>query len=261
MQKTDEVTLIPMLLITFVMLFCGCVQKVQRYGSVIGIPKEGIAEYRRLHANTWPSVLRMINKCNIRNYSIYLGEVEPDKYYLFSYFEYIGSDFDADKVGMAKDKTTQNWWKHTDPLQKPLPTRKQGEWWAGWEEVFHFEGPQVRNKKPQRFGSVIGLKNDRKSIIAYSQLHAAVWPGVLAAIERANIRKYSIYMGQIEPDKYYLFSYFEYYGDNFEVDMDKIAQDEITRVWWSYTDPLQNRLPGTQDGQQWKSMEEVFHTD
>jgi L-rhamnose mutarotase len=37
--------------------------------------------------------------------------------------------------------------------------------------------------------------------------------------------------------------------------------DKVTKVWWTYTDPLQQRLPGTPQGQQWKTMEEVFHTD
>jgi len=37
-------------------------------------------------------VLKMVEQCNIRNYSIYLGELEEDKYYLFGYFEYVGDD-------------------------------------------------------------------------------------------------------------------------------------------------------------------------
>jgi L-rhamnose mutarotase len=118
----------------------GCAQpraNVQRFGSVIGIKKESIPEYKRLHAAAWPGVLKMIRECNIRNYSIYLAEVEPGKYYLFSYFEYVGTDFQADMARMKADKTTQEWWKHTDPLQSPIALRKQGEWWMGMEEVFH----------------------------------------------------------------------------------------------------------------------------
>ena len=111
--------------------------KVQRYGSVIGIKKEAIPEYKRLHADCWPGVLKMIKECNIRNYSIYLGELEPGKYYLFSYFEYIGDDMDKDMAKMKADPTTQKWWTHTDPLQTPIPTRKEGEWWHTMEEVFH----------------------------------------------------------------------------------------------------------------------------
>ena len=111
--------------------------KVQRYGSVIGIKAEAIPEYKRLHADCWPGVLKMIKECNIRNFSIYFGELEPGKYYLFSYFEYVGDDMDADMAKMKADPTTQKWWTHTDPLQTPIATRKKGEWWHAMEEVFH----------------------------------------------------------------------------------------------------------------------------
>lgn len=112
--------------------------KVQRCGWVTGIKPEKIAEYKKLHANAWPAVLAQIRKSNIRNYSIYLKELSPGKWYLFSYCEYTGKDFKADMAKMAKDPTTQKWWKLTDPCQAPISTRKKGEKiWADMEEVFH----------------------------------------------------------------------------------------------------------------------------
>jgi len=111
-------------------------QKVQRYGMVIGVKPEKIDEYKRLHAETWPDVLKMIGECNIKNYSIYLKEIEPGKHYLFSYFEYTGDDFDADMAKMAADPTTQEWWSVTSPCQIPLQGEKS---WAMTEEVFHTE--------------------------------------------------------------------------------------------------------------------------
>ena len=109
---------------------------MQRMGQVIGLNAEKIAEYKRLHAAVWPDVLRMISECNIRNYSIFLKEPEN---LLFAYFEYHGTDFSADMVKMAADKTTQEWWAVCMPCQAPLATRKEGEWWAGMEEVFHHD--------------------------------------------------------------------------------------------------------------------------
>lgn len=231
----------------------------ERVGAVIGIASESIAEYKRLHAETWPGVLKVIDKANIHNYSIYLGEVAPGRHYLFAYSEYTGRNYEADKARIARDRTMQDWWKHTDPLQRPLPTKKEGEWWARWEEVFHCAGPayQARDIK-SRHASIIGMPE--QSILAYTQMHAAVWPGVLAAIEKANIRNYSLYLGRIKPGEYLLFSYFEYIGNDFDADMARMA-DQVTKVWWTYTDPLQQRLPGTPEGQQWKTMEGVFHTD
>ncbi|MCB0065290.1 MAG: L-rhamnose mutarotase [Caldilineaceae bacterium] len=107
---------------------------MQRYGQVLGIKTENIAEYTRLHADVWSGVLKMIHECNIRNYSIF----QKDNL-LFAYFEYIGDDFAADMAKMAADPTTQEWWKVCTPLQDPLPTRAEGEWWATMKEVFHTE--------------------------------------------------------------------------------------------------------------------------
>lgn len=105
-----------------------------RYASVIGMKPENRAEYERLHADVWPDILAKIYECNIRNYSIYrYGEL------LFSYFEYVGNDFDADMAKMGEDPTTQKWWDVCKPLQTPVSDRAQGEWWAAIPEVFHVE--------------------------------------------------------------------------------------------------------------------------
>jgi L-rhamnose mutarotase len=45
---------------------------VKRYGSLIGLRPEALNEYNTYHAAVWPEVLAMIQKCNIRNYSIFL---------------------------------------------------------------------------------------------------------------------------------------------------------------------------------------------
>ena len=110
---------------------------MKRYGSVIGVRKEKLARYKKLHAAVWPGVLKMIKQCNIRNYSIYLRKMPGGQHFLFSYFEYTGKDFKKDMAKMAADPTTQKWWKECIPCQKPLRDRAKGEWWASMEEVFH----------------------------------------------------------------------------------------------------------------------------
>ena len=123
----------------FAILISGCAQKVRRYGSVIGVKEEMLAKYKDLHANPWPQVNEQIRNSNIRNYSIYLTQFPDGKYYLFSYFEYTGNDFDADMAKMAEDPTTQKWWKETDPCQIPLKNRPDGEFWKTMEEVYHLD--------------------------------------------------------------------------------------------------------------------------
>lgn len=105
---------------------------MKRFGSVIKINPEKLNEYKKIHANIWPEVAKMITECNIVNYSIYHKDG-----YLFSYFEYIGKNYKADMEKMAADPITQKWWDVCMPMQIPLKTRKEGEWWAEMEEVFH----------------------------------------------------------------------------------------------------------------------------
>jgi L-rhamnose mutarotase len=105
-------------------------------GMVIGLKPEKIAEYKRLHAAVWPEILSMISACNITNYSIFLKEPEN---LLFGYWEYDGTDFAADAAKMAADPKTREWWDVCMPCQQPLATRKEGEWWAMMDEVFHHD--------------------------------------------------------------------------------------------------------------------------
>ncbi len=108
--------------------------KLQRYGSVIGLDPASAERYKYLHAHIWPEINAMIKECNIQNYSIYWKDN-----YLFSYFEYTGDDYEADMAKMAADPATQRWWDACKPCQRPLDARKEGEWWADMEEVYHLD--------------------------------------------------------------------------------------------------------------------------
>jgi len=105
---------------------------MKRYGQVIRVKPGKLEEYKRYHADVWPEVLSMIHECNMRNYSIYHKDG-----YLFAYFEYIGDDFDTDMAKMVAEPVIQKWWDICKPMQEPLETRAEGEWWANMEEVFH----------------------------------------------------------------------------------------------------------------------------
>ena len=109
---------------------------MKRFGFLIGLKADQISEYKQLHADVWPKVLDQIRRCHIRNYSIFLREPEN---LLFGYYEYHGDDHEADMEKMAADKTTQDWWALCMPMQSPLETRKDGEWWAEMESVFLME--------------------------------------------------------------------------------------------------------------------------
>ncbi|HBF30199.1 L-rhamnose mutarotase [Rhizobium sp.] len=109
---------------------------MQRMGMVIGVKPEMLETYKRLHAAVWPEVLDLIGRCNIRNYTIFLREPEN---LLFGYYEYHGTDYQADMAKMAADPKNLEWWAFCIPCQVPLDTRKDGEWWAMMEPVFHMD--------------------------------------------------------------------------------------------------------------------------
>ncbi len=106
----------------------------------------------------------------------------------------------------------------------------------------------------KRVGLVLRLKPEREE--EYKKYHAAVWPEILDKLRECNIRNYSIYLRDG-----YLFSYFEYHGDDMKADWAKMASDKKTREWWAIMEPMQEPLPTRKEGEWWAEMEEVFHMD
>ena len=106
----------------------------------------------------------------------------------------------------------------------------------------------------RRIASVIGLPAEGAQ--RYEELHAAVWPEVLARISASHIANYSIYRhGDL------LFSYMEYVGDDFEADMAAMAADPVTQAWWAECMPLQRPLDDRAEGEWWTELPELFHHD
>jgi L-rhamnose mutarotase len=105
-----------------------------------------------------------------------------------------------------------------------------------------------------RYGQIIEVKPEK--LARYKELHAAVWPEVLAMITACNIRNYSIYYRDGQ-----LFAYFEYHGEDFAADMAKMAADPTTQRWWAECMPCQQPIPTATAGEWWVNMEEVFHCD
>jgi L-rhamnose mutarotase len=107
---------------------------VRRFGMIIRLKPDKVEEYKELHRNVWPEVLKTIKDCHIQNYTIFYKDG-----HLFSYYEYTGENYEEDMKKMAEDPITQKWWALCKPCQEPLKTRKEGEWWAEMEEVFHLD--------------------------------------------------------------------------------------------------------------------------
>jgi len=110
-----------------------------------------------------------------------------------------------------------------------------------------------------RYGMVLGLKAEQ--VARYKELHAAVWPAVLAMIRQCGIRNYTIYLRRFPDGQHYLFSTFEYVGADYAADMAKMAADPTTQAWWAECMPCQEPLSDCAEGEWWAPMEEVFHAD
>jgi L-rhamnose mutarotase len=121
----------------FVLLAGKSNRRPQRYHAVTGLRPEKADYYFKLHAAVWPGVLKTIEDANIRNFSIAVKEING-QLYLFSYYEYVGKDYEADMKRIAADPETQRWWKETEPCQLPLPdATEKGIIWSEAREVFY----------------------------------------------------------------------------------------------------------------------------
>ena len=111
---------------------------MRRFCQRAWLKEDKVEDYRRLHAAVWPSVLQVIEECNIRNYSIALfGTLAV------AYFEYVGDDYEADMKRMDAAPAMLEWWKHSKPC---FQRHAEGVYYEDMEEVFYFNGfgPEAR---------------------------------------------------------------------------------------------------------------------
>jgi L-rhamnose mutarotase len=104
--------------------------------------------------------------------------------------------------------------------------------------------------KIKRYAQLIKIKPEKLNY--YKELHAKPWPCVLEKLKECHIQNYSIHLAPGNQ----LFAYFEYTGNDYKKDMQKIAADPCTQKWWKETDPCQESL--SNDGG-WLDLEEVFY--
>lgn len=111
-------------------------------------------------------------------------------------------------------------------------------------------------KKTKRIGMVIEVKADR--LEEYKAIHADSHPGVRDLLSIAHIRNFSIFINPFPDGMFYLFGYYEYIGDDYVADMEKLNAEPRTKKWLSMCDPMQIPFPGEAS---WTEMEVVYHND
>ena len=107
---------------------------MKRIGMVIGIKPDRIAAYEALHAVSNPGVRDLLNRYHIHNFSIYLHELDDNRFCLFGYYEYTGNDYEEDMQRLHDEPRNIEWLGVTAPMQIPI---RDSEAWAIMREVYH----------------------------------------------------------------------------------------------------------------------------
>jgi L-rhamnose mutarotase len=106
---------------------------VRRVGMVIRIDSSKIKDYRQLHADFNPGVRDLLQKYNLRNFSIFLTRLDDGNYYEFGYYEYTGHNYESDMAALDAEPRNKDWLKLCDPMQIPLKDEKG---WKKMEKIF-----------------------------------------------------------------------------------------------------------------------------
>ena len=95
-------------------------QEVKRVGMVIKIKTDRLEVYLAVHSDSEPGIRDLLAKYNLRNFSIFMTQLEDSSYYEFGYYEYWGSDFESDMKLLDAEPRNKLWLELCDPMQLPL---------------------------------------------------------------------------------------------------------------------------------------------
>ena len=99
--------------------------------TIARLKPEKIGQYVELHRNIPAEVCEIMAAHHHRNHSVYLY---GDK--LFQYFDYTGSDFEADMEDMRRMPVMQMWWAQCRQCVIPFDENTPAPWISP-EEIFH----------------------------------------------------------------------------------------------------------------------------
>src|SRR6476646_6641433 len=107
---------------------------MQRMAHVVEIRPEWIEEYERIHVDVWTEVVAALTAANITNYSIFRYDN-----LLFSYWEYLGDDYEDDLATIAADPVSKKWNDLTDNMLRPAPGAAPDQFALPIPCVFHLD--------------------------------------------------------------------------------------------------------------------------
>ncbi len=104
----------------------------------------------------------------------------------------------------------------------------------------------------QRFADVIRVPAEKYA--EYVEKHDHIWPNIVEMMRQAHIENFTIFHRDG-----YLFKYFEYTGDDFQADMEKLNSYEEHSRWLEFTAVCQQPVETAKENEWWAPMEEIFH--
>ncbi len=100
---------------------------MRRFASITKLKPGMLEEYKKLHDGIWDEVVSAAHEANQRNFTMFIHED-----YIFSYFEYIGNDFEADMEKKKKLAISSEWQKLCGSYKKLIdgqPAIQLTEFW------------------------------------------------------------------------------------------------------------------------------------
>jgi L-rhamnose mutarotase len=199
---------------------------VQRYGHLIRLKPEYRERYIVLHAHPFPGLIERMQEAGLRNYSIFLRD-----HVLFSYYEYVGDDFEADMEAMADNETVQDWWTLTDPMQEPLPERDEGAWWTRMEALYHGGPKVVPTEETERLAFMSTFREGTEDEIraCYAEIGDALSEG----LSDAHFQNHTAYRQGTRR-----YSYLEYAGHDRDRDQERLLNTAVVQQLRKTLEPL-----------------------
>jgi L-rhamnose mutarotase len=108
------------------------IQLLKRIGRVVEIDPESVDTYRTILADENPQVRDLLKKHQLRNFSMFLSQ-QGDRWFVFSYCEYAGRDYETDMAALASDAEYQEW---IETCQAMHVSAEADPGWRELEQIF-----------------------------------------------------------------------------------------------------------------------------
>ena len=110
-------------------------KEVKWVDIVVKIKPERLDEYLALHGDALSGVRDLLEKVNMRNFSIFLVQLEDGNYYEFSFHEYWEDAFETNMAELDAEPRNKEWLKMCEPMQISL----EGETlWKQMKRMYYY---------------------------------------------------------------------------------------------------------------------------